>query len=100
MDNYDALGVGRTHTEDDGDVGITRTPGGGVVILPVAVRRLRGEALEVASRIQSVAAEIGSLQDYLAEGVAHGRDLGLSWGVIGWSVGTTGEAARQRWGDR
>ena len=30
--------------------------------------------------------------------VAEARSAGLSWAVIGWSVGTTGEAARQRWG--
>jgi len=98
MENFDHLGIGRTHREEDGDVGITRTPEGGLVILPVSVRRLTGEALEVASDIQAVAAEIGALQERLTEGVAYGRQVGLSWGVIGWSVGTTGDAARKRWG--
>lgn len=26
------------------------------------------------------------------------RDVGLPWSAIGWAVGTSGEAARQRWG--
>lgn len=100
MDHFDPLGVGLAHGQDlDGDVGIVRTPGGGLVLMPVSVRRLRGDALEAASDIQALAAEISRLQGRLADGVENGRQVGLSWGVIGWSVGTTGEAARQRWGD-
>ena len=98
MDNYDEVGVGRAHTEQDGDVRVIRTPDGGVVMLPASVRRLKGEQLEVASQVQALAAEIGRLQDHLGEAVDWGRQIGLSWGVIGWSVGTTGDAARKRWG--
>ena len=98
VDNFDEVGVGRAHRLEDGDVSVVKTAAGGVVLLPASVKRLKGEQLEVASQIQSVAAEIGRLQDYLSEGVDWGRQIGLSWNVIGWSVGTTGEAARQRWG--
>lgn len=95
MDDFDPNGIGPTHGEDDGTV---RTPDGDIVLLPVSVRRLKGDAREIASDLQAVAGQISGLQGRLAQGVAYGRQVGLSWGVIGWSVGTTGEAARQRWG--
>jgi len=98
VNHFDPLGIGRAYDETEGDVTVTRTPAGGVVILPASIRRLKGEQLELTAQLQSLVSEIGRLQEFLAEGVEVCRESGLSWGVIGWSVGTTGDAARKRWG--
>lgn len=97
MQDFDPLGIGRGHDIDQA-VKVTRLAAGGVVLLPQAIRRLKGESLEAAQALQETAAEIGMLQDRLEAYVGRARELGLSWNVIGWSVGTSGEAARQRWG--
>ena len=34
----------------------------------------------------------------MRELVADARNAGVSWGLIGWSLGMTGEGARQRYG--
>jgi hypothetical protein len=95
-DDFDPIGVGRQH---DQAVKVMRLASGGVVLLPAAIRRLKGEDLATVEALQHTASEIGRLQNALADGVAYSRERGLSWAVIGFSVGTSGEAARQRWGD-
>ncbi len=86
--------------QDFESVGMFRGPDGGMMLLPispVAVTKLtRDGAARVTALQEAVMArrqllkEIDRLVDEL-------RELGVSWNVIGWSVGTTSEAARQRW---
>lgn len=97
----DRLGIGSAHGERGsigGDVAFIRLDGGGMLMLPTAVRRLDDEGLDLVAHLQSVVARISEDQYHLDGLVAAAREGGLSWAVIGWSVGTTGEAARQRWG--
>jgi len=65
---------------------------------PRAYKRLTDEGQQVLASLQRIAAQIHEMQAHLDEHVLDARDLGASWDLIGWSVGTTGEGARQRWG--
>lgn len=49
--------------------------------------------------LQAHTQQIQQLEDERATLVAELRERGASWAVIGWLVGTSGEAARKRWGD-
>lgn len=85
----DALGLGVT---------IARTVDGHAYFRPRYIMSLSEEAAAVVAALQRAAihrSEIDASIDGLVEDL---RDLGASWAAIGWSVGTTGEAARQRWG--
>lgn len=50
------------------------------------------------ARLQEATAALRGLEQQRAEEVARLRALGASWAVVGWLVGTSGEAARKRWG--
>lgn len=80
------------------DVDVLRTPGGGVVLLPTTVRRLCGGQLELVRELQGITVGLRQLEDSRELVVSAARSAGVSWGAIGWSVGTTGDAARRRWG--
>ena len=67
---------------------------------PRAVARLGADQRAALDRLAQTAVEIQRQQDDLAAKVAAARSHGVSWAVIGHAVGTTGEAARQRWGTR
>jgi hypothetical protein len=67
-------------------------------IRPRAWDRMGGEGRSMLAGVQRIASQIHEMQGHLGEHVMEARDLGASWDLIGWSVGTTGEAARQRWG--
>ena len=41
-----------------------------------------------------------AIQEHLVEAIKAARDAGLSWSAIGTFVGTTGEAARQRYASK
>lgn len=69
------------------------------VALPASIRRLSGERLDVIHEVQDVARQMELLRAQLDQLVPEARELGVSWAAIGFSVGLTGEAARQRWGD-
>ena len=69
------------------------------VLLPASARRLNGEQTEVLSQMQHRAIAAGRIRRELDDLAVEARDVGISWSLIGWSVGLTGEAARQRWGD-
>jgi len=64
------------------------------------VARLGADQRAALDRLGQAAAEVRRAQDNLAAAVAAARSQGVSWAVIGHGVGTTGEAARQRWGSR
>jgi hypothetical protein len=65
---------------------------------PRAVARLGADQRAALDWLSLVAAEMERLQDQLSDKVAAARSQGVSWAVIGQAVGTSGEAARQRWG--
>lgn len=48
--------------------------------------------------IRSAAAERAHAESALAEAIPEARDAGYSWAAIGAILGTSGEAARQRYG--
>jgi hypothetical protein len=56
---------------------------------PAAVQALRAAAIERSTAEQ-----------HLVDAVRQARTAGLSWSAIGTLVGTTGEAARQRYSSR
>jgi len=68
------------------------------VLVPVAFARLSQEALEVVADLQRKALALRELRDQVEALVIEARDVGASWAVIGWSVGTSGDAANKRWG--
>jgi len=84
----DALGLG---------VEIRRTAEGHGVLVPRALGRLTGEAAEIAAELQAIALHRAELLRLLGEAIADAREAGVSWSVIGWCVGTTGDAANKRW---
>lgn len=81
------------------DVAVVRTPKGQTLLLPRSLTRLDGEGQDLAATLQHTAAALAELQAALEDQVHALRDAGGSWSLVGWCVGTTGEAARQRWGE-
>lgn len=69
------------------------------VVLPRSVARLGEEQMVTLKAVQRNVLQTQILTQQLDYLVDQARDEGVSWAAIGWSVGTTGEAARQRWGD-
>lgn len=67
---------------------------------PRAVARLGGDQRAALDRVSEAAGALQRAQDDLRARVVAARSYGVSWAVIGHAVGTTGEAARQRWGSR
>jgi len=102
--DYEEIGIGRTGSPSGGidvvRVGLADSAmgGGGIYFTPRAFKRLSSEGREAVSGLQQIAASISEAQEHLEEHVEWARQAGASWDLIGWSVGTTGEAARQRWG--
>jgi hypothetical protein len=64
-------------------------PDPGQELDPDAVRLLR-DAVQERSQAER----------HIVEAIRNAREAGMSWSVIGAFVGTTGEAARQRYGDK
>lgn len=69
------------------------------VVVPRGIARLGEEGFELMHTLQHIALELARLTDSLEVTVDSARARGMSWASIGFCVGTTGEAARQRWGD-
>ena len=93
MSDMRAVGEGvqvRTHTGPDGVKSVT--------IQPRAFARLSEEGQEVMADLQRTAFQLQEIREKLEALVIEARDAGASWAVIGWSLGTSGDAARQRWG--
>lgn len=84
--------------DDGGPVAIVRTAEGKAVVVPGTVTRLRGEALWAFGRVELAALKRAEAQLEIEAGVHAARAQGVSWAALGWAVGTTGEAARKRWG--
>lgn len=64
-------------------------PGPGQEMDPDAVEALRGAVKERSDA-----------ERHIIEAIAQAREAGMSWSVIGAFVGTSGEAARQRYGGK
>jgi hypothetical protein len=86
------------HELVDQGVGVMLTDSGRAFFVPRSVANLRGEAAELVADIQTLNGKIYDLRVEQATVIAEARALGVSWPAIGWSIGTTGEAARQRFG--
>lgn len=92
---------GMVGAEHEGDVDvIVRALGGRreAIFLPRGITRLGEEGFDTAHRLQHLTLEMSRLSEGLTAAVNDARALGFSWSSIGFCVGTTGEAARQRWG--
>lgn len=87
---------------NDGPVSVVRNASGSVFfapgVIPTAARALSEDQREQLAALQHLTSELHSLQAHVLEHVEDARAVGLSWHLIGWSLGTTGEAARQRFG--
>lgn len=68
------------------------------VLVPRSIRNAPPHLLEVYSDLQTTAALIEQAMRDLDATVLEAREMGASWGSIGWSVGISQQAARQRWG--
>jgi len=90
--------IGNDDLAADDVVEIRRTDSGAALIVPRSIGRLGDEAAEAVAAAQHAVATIQRAQRDLDRAVADARAAGASWAAVGWSVGTTGEAARQRWG--
>ncbi len=55
---------------------------------------------EAVQQLRSAVAEQSQAERHLLEAVRTARESGMSWALIGSFVGTSGEAARQRYGAR
>lgn len=94
------VSVGGEGTEDLERVDVALDARGHAFFSPVepgAVRRLTSGQRMVLADVQHHALEIEQLERHLDELVLEARSEGVSWAVIGWSVGLTSEGARQRW---
>lgn len=50
--------------------------------------------------LRTAVAELSAAQRHIQEAVRQARNSGMSWAAIGSLVGTSGEAARQRYGNQ
>jgi hypothetical protein len=66
--------------------------------VPDSLRGLSGRAVDAAACLQRTVLDLRDLQDRVNDHVHALRAEGASWAVVGWCVGTSAEAARQRWG--
>lgn len=69
------------------------------IFMPRGISRLGSDGFEIAHSLQHTTMEMRRLSEALEVLVNEARALGFSWASIGFCVGTTGEAARQRWGE-
>jgi hypothetical protein len=95
--DLDRLAVGHENPGGDGDVSVLFRDGAAVIV-PTALRSLRGPALEVVEELQRTVVEIAERQDRVDVLVAAGRQVGLSWGSLGWCMGISAAGVRQRFG--
>lgn len=87
-------------TVNSGSVGLHASAGTAFFapVTPAAVGRLsRGQQDRVAD-LQEHALRLEEMTGHLDELVLEARSAGVSWALIGWSVGMSDEGARRRWG--
>lgn len=84
--------------EFDEDV-VLSVSGGVAAIRPASFDRLSADAREHAMELLQLVGQRRQIANEIDGLIAHMRSMSVSWNVIGWCVGTSSEAARQRWGD-
>lgn len=67
---------------------------------PVALGRLTRSQRAIVDELADHGLEISEMQAHMRAMVTDARDQGLSWNVIGWALGLTGEGARRAYGVR
>lgn len=71
----------------------------GAVVLPASARRLDPEQLGTVRDLQRVGLQIATLEGQAEELAREARELGVSWSLIGFALGLTGEATRRRYSE-
>jgi hypothetical protein len=66
------------------------------LLLPKSARRLDAESLDLLAQMQERALQITELESQLEGLTRLGREVGISWSVLGFVQGLTGEAVRRR----
>jgi len=88
---------------DDQDVSVRMYEGTDgemhAVVVPRAVKALKGEAAAVVHEIQMQSRTAMRARQRLDELVPEARAYGVSWNVLGWSTGMTAQSAQGRWRD-
>lgn len=87
--------------EDDfnEDVHLVVDPVGTAALLPRSAKRLDGEQMRVVKELQLLGHQWALLERDTDAIAADARELGISWSLIGFCLGITGEAARKRYRD-
>jgi hypothetical protein len=80
--------------EYDGPVSVVMVEGAPLFV-PRGVK-LSGESLRAAAALNLASSELREAQARLLDALRYARDSGLSWANVGFYLGTSGEAARQR----
>lgn len=88
--------------EDQPDgVDVALSPAGRAFFQPVeqrAARGLTGPKQAALADLQEHARSLAIMREHLAALVEECREQGISWSLIGWSLGITGEGARKMYG--
>jgi hypothetical protein len=96
-DAYDECSdIGNDEHEED-DVSVVKI-NGQFALIPESIRRLEPRSQEYMADLQHLVMDRIKIANQIDALVDESRSAGVSWVAIGWSVGTTAEAARQRWG--
>lgn len=91
--------MGRHEVDEEVEVRVAEVDGRRMaVMVPRSVQRLGAEQTEVVHAMQRRALEAARIRNELEALALEARELGVPWTAIGWSVGTTPQAARKRWG--
>lgn len=90
----------RLGVEDGGPVAVRRLPDGRALLLPAVTRgrQLSPDGLDVLADVQGSVRRLQAERQALDELVGVAREAGVSWNLIGFSVGITAQSARERWG--
>jgi len=83
--------------DDAVSVAVQRSSTGRAALVPVAVQRLTGQALDNFADLEHAALQAAKARDAVTALVIEARSLGTSWNSIGWAVGTAANSARERW---
>jgi hypothetical protein len=83
----------------DGEGAVVTVRGGLAAMLPTRADRLTEDQHEVLADLERHALEVAKIQGHLRTLVGQARGSGVSWSLIGWATGLTGEGARVRYAD-
>lgn len=95
----DDLNLPGNDEHDDESVAVTLAAGGVAGLVPESFGRLSSDERGLCTQLISLVGRRRWLAREIDDLVQHMRHHGLSWGVVGWCVGTSSEAARQRWSE-